>query len=90
MRYAGESVTILTTIKIDGILDDPATVKISITKDTPSGTAVVPATDMTNTAVGSWEYDWDSTGQNPGVYYAKVHGTDDAPGNWEFIQIVLA
>lgn len=29
------------------------------------------------------------TGGTAGVYYAKIHGTNDVPGNWEFLYIEL-
>jgi len=87
--YAGEAILIEATTKISDVLADPDTVKVSITSESQDGTEVLVATDMTKIATGTYEYGWDSTGQEAGIYYAKVVAVKDGLSNWEYVQITL-
>ena len=88
-HYVGELVLITNETKIDRVFADPVTVKISITKDTKSGTSVLIATDMTKTSTGHYLYNWDSSGQEAGTFWAKIEGVKTAPGNREYVKIIL-
>ena len=87
--YAGELVLIKATIEVADASYDPTTVKITIHSKTKTGLIVQSEDDMTKTSVGKYQYVWDSSGQDAGSFFAKIHAQDSAPGNWEFLRIVL-
>ena len=83
--YAGEVFLLKTKIWIDGVLDDPDSCKITITKTAKTGTPIIDAEDMTQTSTGIYKYSWDSDGQTSGTFYAKFHAANaGASGNWEW------
>ena len=56
-RQVGETIRLNAVITdVDGDPGDPVTVKIAI--NLPDGTEALPATDMVNSAVGSYYYDY--------------------------------
>ena len=86
---AGELVRIECETKISNVFDDPDTMQVSITQGSKTGTSVLSPADMTNDSTGHWSYGWDTTGLDAGEYWAKLHGTKTAPGNWEYKSITL-
>lgn len=74
---AGETVICSITVKNSaGTLVDPATsMNVQISNANGIDTAY---TAMTNDAVGTYHYDWASSGKQPGKYTVRYKATDGA------------
>jgi hypothetical protein len=88
-KLAGEGFKITATTTIGGVAADPDDVLIEIHKDSKIGDEVVPSESMDNTAVGTWEYDWNTKEYEAAAYYVKVTCSKDDMENWKWKLITL-
>ena len=79
MAYdAGETIICSVEVKNDaGAYKDPATsMKVGITRSTPSFKSIIDWTAMSKDAVGKYHYDFQSAGCSVGTYVVSYKATD--------------
>ena len=69
------------TIKIQAVTKDYASTTVDVDTITieiydENDEAILTATAMTNSATGTYYYEWDSTDNSEGYYYYYIKGTD--------------
>lgn len=69
------------TIKFQAVTKDYASATVDVDTITieiydEDGVSVLTATSMTNSATGTYYYEWDSTDKSIGYYYYYIKGTD--------------